>query len=131
MIGVSYPFRIANGSVATTSDPAEITLARVGFCIGTQVLERVFRPGWGIELMNVAQALGADVTEVVDEAVGDAFRAWLQDLVLKGITVTFRDEDTVLVDIRYRRPDSEFDESSRIGVPVPGGSEIFPAERPF
>lgn len=131
MIGVTYPFRIANGAVATTSDPAEITLSRVTFCIGTQVLERVMQPSWGIELMNVAQALGAEVPEIVDEAVQEAFRAWFPDLKLRQVLSKQKDPTTVWIEIKYERPDSEVDEFARIGVPVPGGSEIFLGESAF
>ena len=129
MIGVRYPFTIANGMVATVSNPAEIALSQVTFCISTQVLERVMRPSWGIELMNVAQALGADVPEIIDEAVHEAFRNWFATYQIKQIRVSQKDDTTVLVDIRYGRPDTDSDDAARIGVPVPGGSEIFLGER--
>lgn len=126
-VGVKFPFKIAGGSVLMASSHQELVKSRIMFCLGTQVGERVMRPNWGIDIMNVTHAMGGSIEEVVREAVDEAFRQWFPDYVLKEMRLEYSAGDPTRVEIlvRYGKSNSLTDESARVGTTIDGGAEMF------
>ena len=130
MTAVKYPFNIYNGRVVMAEDPSREIESAVMFCLSTQVGERVMQPEWGIDIMNSSYAMGAGIETSVDEAIRSAFRRWFPDYQIRKITVTPNtfNPTYVEVDVNWGKYGSSIDKLSKVGVQIPGGSEMFSGE---
>jgi phage baseplate assembly protein W len=130
-VGIKYPFAIAGGSVVTTSNQSEIIGSRVTFCLGTQVGERVMRPRWGIDILQAMYELEGELSATtISNAINWAFRQWFPDYAVKEVQITAdpTDRTSINVTVRYGNHDGSMDEVSKVGTPIPGGSEMFANE---
>lgn len=129
-LGVKFPFTIQSGSVAVTDNQTEMVGSQIVFCLGTLIGERIMRPTWGVDILSTVWSLGGDLDIAMKEAVENAFKTWFPDYEPRGIAVT-RNNDRptyVEIEVRYGQYDSEMDEVARVGVQLPGGSEIYTNE---
>lgn len=129
-LGVKYPFSFAGGQVVMTSTHTELVGSRITFCLGTQVGERIMAPTWGIDIMGAAFELEGEISlRTVDNAVRWCMRRWFPDYeVRKVVADPTTDRNVLDVTITYGRYGSPLDDVAKVGVQVPGGSEIFPGE---
>lgn len=105
---IQLPFTVTgNGKVADTTDPAKVWAYRVKALIGSAVGERILRPKYGLDLIDVAFNAQSIAEEVINREVEAAFAAYLPDLTLDSIELQFdADNATLNVDIGYILPNN-------------------------
>jgi len=130
MIGVKFPFTITGGSIATTSNPAEIIGSQVTFCLGTMIGERLMRPTWGVDIINTVHSIGADLDVALPEAIRNAFSTHFPDYEPREIEIIRRVDNPAYVDIdvKFGHYDSDIDMLVRVGTQLPDGTEIYANE---
>jgi phage baseplate assembly protein W len=106
---ISLPFKINEfGSVATNSSQEKIWADRVRIAIGTNLGERVMRPGFGTEIPSLVLGDAERGSEVLKDQIRLAFTRDLSLLELSNIEVTFNDETGVMsVEIVYSLPNQQ------------------------
>lgn len=136
-VSVRYPFTLNGGKVQMTNSAEEVAVDRVVFCLSTEVGERVMRPTWGVNIMKSLWELNHEgrMTEVIQDAVQAVFRSRFPQYHLKSLRISNQyaeDPTTYTVEVTFRdNPNSQFDISTRVGVQVPGGAEIYDQERAY
>ena len=117
---VMFPFRIENGSVATTTLDEHAIKSKVLFCLGTEVNERVMRPDWGIDIMQTVYMIGGDPVDVIPEAVNAVFRKFFPKIRLVGVVVKVDENDKTRInaEVRFGQIGSEIDEIIRVNMPT-------------
>jgi phage baseplate assembly protein W len=130
MTSVRFPFDIVNGKVVVDEDPGREIESKVVFCLSTQVGERVMNPDWGIDILNSAYSMGASTSQVIDEAIRNAFRTFFPEYQVKEVKVTpnLMNPTYIVVDARWGKFGSAIDLLSKVGVQLPGGGEYFEGE---
>lgn len=117
---VMFPFKIENGSVATTTMDEHAIRSKVLFCLGTEVTERVMRPDWGIDIMQTVYMVGGDPVDAIPEAVAAAFRRHFPKVRLVSVIVKRDEKDLTrfTADVRFGQIGSEIDEIIRVNMPT-------------
>jgi phage baseplate assembly protein W len=120
-----FPFKIEDGSVATTVRDEHALKSKILFCLGTEVNERVMRPQWGINIMQTVYMVGGDLDVAVPEAIQDAFRKFFPKVRLVEATVVRHPNDPtyVTVEVRFGQINTDVDEIIRLDMPVSEGIE--------
>ena len=117
---VMYPFKIENGSVATTTLDNNALKSKVLFCVGTQIGERVMRPQWGIDIMQTVYMIGGEPEDYIPEAITAAFRKYFPKVGKVDVKVTRAKDDPTYVtaEVRYGQIGTAVDEIIRVSLPT-------------
>lgn len=110
---IALPFRFGvdqstnGGSVLKTSDYRKIWKDRVFIAVLTGIRERVMRPDYGTTILQSLFETEEEAIATCQESVSYAFTAWLPDLTLSLLDVTY-DTDTgeLNISIEYILPNS-------------------------
>lgn len=136
-VSIKYPFTLNGGQVQTTNSAEEVAVDRVVFCLSTEVGERVMRPSWGVNIMKSLWELQHEgkMTAALQDAVFSVFRTRFPQYHLKSLRIAnqYTEDPTVYtVEVTFTAdPDSQFDISTKVGIQVPGGAEVFDQERAY
>lgn len=105
MTTICYPFRIApSGRVDTCGDPRESAKSRATFLLSTVSGERVMRPGWGVDALEMFYVL-EDEHAAVREAVLQALATHVPEMLNVRVAVRKAPEGSataLLVEVRYQ-----------------------------
>lgn len=110
MSDIAYPFAVsALGGTETTPTYSDLWRQRVLSVLCTPLGTRVMRPKFGSQPQAAMFEDYDRSDDVVRGMVGSAFADWLPRLTLRSVTVTPKDDASVVVDIWYELPNGEVD----------------------
>lgn len=110
---ISFPFRVENGSVVSTTDYQKVWQDRVLAAVGTAIGERPMdRVNYGTTLARTLWANQDDAADIASEQVPIAFSKHLPYLALSGVEVyqvydNLYETENLQIDINYLLPNGD------------------------
>lgn len=108
---ISLPFSInATGQVTATTDERKIWADRVLSVLGTNIDERIFRPGFGTDIISSFFTNADSISTAVDREISRAFVKFLPDLIFVESTYLYDDfSGLVQIEVVYTLPNNNQD----------------------
>lgn len=125
MIAIDFPFRVSNGSIATTTDNDRVVRGQVIDVIVTNEGERLMRPQWGCNIQSTlfepADALErSDMASYTKERVNALLpRAIVRDVVVENPAA---ERNLVFVKVAYKA--SQYTETQNVDIGFVSGDGV-------